>query len=73
MEEKPWYKSLGEWSAIAIPFVALLLPIVGKVELGTFITEEAAGIKEWFTLLGTLIASILAFYGRWRAKTKITI
>lgn len=72
MDEKPWYRSLGEWAAIAIPFVALLLPILGQVELGKFITTESAGIGEWLTALGILVGSVLAFYGRWRATTKIT-
>ena len=72
METKPWYKSLGEWSALAIPFVALVLPMFGQVELGKFITEESAGTAEWLTALGILVGSALAFYGRWRATTKIT-
>lgn len=71
MDTKKWWKSLGEWSAIAIPLVALILPIFGKVELAKFITEESAGIGEWLTALGVLIGSALAFYGRWRATTKI--
>jgi len=71
METKKWYHSLGEWAAIAIPFVALLLPMFGHVELGKFITTEAVGIGEWLTMLGVLIGSALAFYGRFRAVTKI--
>jgi len=72
MDSKPWYKSLSEWAAIGIPFVALLLPMFGKAELGKFITEESAGLTEWLTALGVLIGSTLAFYGRWRATTKLT-
>ena len=71
MDEKKWYKSLGEWAAIAIPFVALLLPILGQAELGKFVTAESAGIIEWVTALGVLIGSTLAFYGRYRATTKL--
>lgn len=71
METKPWFKSLGEWAAVAFPFVALLLPILGQAELGKFITEESAGLIEWLTALGVLLGSALAFYGRYRAKTKI--
>lgn len=73
METKPWWKSLGEWAAIAIPFVALLLPILGQAELGKFITSESAGITEWLTVLGTMIGAALAFYGRFRAVKKLTI
>lgn len=72
MDEKPWYKSLGVWAAVAIPFFAVLLPLFGKPELGTVVAQEQAGIVEWLTVLGTLIASALALYGRIRAKTKIT-
>ncbi|KKK81213.1 hypothetical protein LCGC14_2815720 [marine sediment metagenome] len=72
METKKWYKSLGEWAAIGIPFVALVLPILSQAELGKFITAESAGLSEWLTALGVLIGSALAFYGRWRARTKIT-
>lgn len=72
MNEKPWWKSLGEWAAIAIPFVALILPALGQVELGKFVTAESAGITEWLTALGVLVGSALAFWGRWRATTKIT-
>lgn len=71
MDSKPWYKSLGIWAAVAIPLVALVLPVLGQAELGTFITGESAGITEWLTALGTVIASALAIYGRWRAKTEI--
>ena len=71
MNEKKWYKSLGEWAAIAIPFVALLLPILGQAELGKFVTVESPGIVEWLTAIGVFIGSALAFYGRWRATTKI--
>lgn len=73
MEEKKWYKSLGEWAAMIFPVIALILPIFGQVELGKFITEETAGLTEWFTALGILIVSAAAFYGRWRAHTKITL
>ena len=72
METKPWYNSLGEWAAIAIPFVALLLPILGQAELGKFVTAESAGLIEWLTAFGVVVGSALAFYGRWRATTKIT-
>ena len=72
MDEKKWNKSLGLWAATALPFVALVLPLFGRADLSAFITEESAGIAEWFTLLGTLIGSALAFYGRLRAKTKLT-
>lgn len=71
MDEKHWYHSLGEWAAIAIPFVALLLPILGHAELGKFITGESAGVIEWLTALGVLVGSALAFYGRWRTKSTI--
>lgn len=73
MEDKKWYKSLGEWAAMIFPIVALILPMLGQVELGKFITEEASGMLEWFTALSVLIVSALAFYGRWRARTKITL
>lgn len=71
METKKWYKSLGEWAALAIPLVALILPMFGQVELGKFITEESTGLAEWLTALGVLITSAIAFYARWRATTKI--
>lgn len=71
MDEKKWYRSLGIWGAMIIPVVALILPIFGQADLGKFVTEEQAGITEWLTALGTLIGSAVAFYGRWRASTKI--
>ena len=71
MDEKKWSKSLGIWAAAAIPFAALLLPILGQAELGKFITDESAGITEWLTALGVVIGSALAFYGRLRATTKL--
>jgi len=72
METKPWYQSLCERAILLIPLVALILPMLGKVELATLLTEEQAGIGEWLTVLGTLIASAAAFYGRLRATTKLT-
>ena len=72
MDTKPWYMSLGEWAAIAIPFVALLLPMFGQAKLGKFVTAESTGLCEWLTALGVLAASALAFYGRYRATTKLT-
>jgi len=72
METKPWYQSLCERAILLIPLVALILPMLGKVELATLLTEEQAGIGEWLTVLGTLIASAAAFYGRFRATTKLT-
>lgn len=71
METKKWYKSLGIWAPITIPFVALLLPAIGQVNLSKLITKESAGITEWLTVLGVLIGSALAFYGRVRATKKI--
>jgi hypothetical protein len=68
---KPWYKSMGEWAAIIIPIFGILLPVLGKAELGKFVTEESTGIIEWLTGLGVLIGSGFAFYGRWRATTEI--
>ena len=72
MNEKKWYQSLGVWASLAIPLIAVVLPMLGRAELGKFVTEESVGIVEWLTALGVLVGSALAFYGRWRATTKLT-
>jgi hypothetical protein len=72
MDSKPWYESLTEWGIIALGIFALALPIFGKADYATFLQEEQAGVIEWIGLLGSLISGAVAFYGRFRAVTKLT-
>jgi len=69
--EKSKWQSLGIWASLILPVVALALPIFGQANLAAFITEESTGIVEWFTVLGTLITTALAYYGRLRATKKL--
>lgn len=74
-ESKHWSGSLTIWGVI-ITFLSAVLPVLGPI-IGVDITAaeiEELGEKGWQTLqaLGGLIGSIMAIYGRIRAKQAIS-
>ena len=72
METKKWYKSIGILGTALFALSALILPALGQADLAAFLQGEQAGIMEWLSAAGSVAGSALAFYGRWRATTKIT-
>jgi len=73
MESKKWYTSLTYWGVAILGLCSVLLPALGKADLGQFLAGEQTGIVQWLTALGDLIGGLSIFIGRWRAHTKLTV
>lgn len=65
---KPWYLSLGAVSAL----VAFVLMVAGRFGFETSPDDHAALVK-LIVDGGAIVAAVLAFIGRFRAKTKLTL
>lgn len=63
-ETKPWYKS------VTIQSIIVIIVIVANSFFGIDIVE--ADLQQTLEAVGVAIASVLALWGRFRAKTKIS-
>lgn len=72
MEEKKWWQSLTLWGTAILALCGVILPVIGQADLGSFLGAEKTNIMDVLTALGSVIGSVMAIIGRWRAKTRIT-
>jgi uncharacterized membrane protein YraQ (UPF0718 family) len=70
MQTKKWYQSKTIWGGI-IAIIAAVLSLFGKqidAETQDFLTNQAVEIA---TAVATMIAGVMAIYGRFKADKKI--
>lgn len=66
-DSKPWYLSRGLWGAI-IAGIAAILNLLGVFEMTAAMQAETV---EVILAIATVAGAVIAFIGRWFAKTPV--
>ncbi len=72
METKKWFTSITIWGSLLV-IISVILRTLGREQEAQIIEEESAAISQWIIGAIALVGAALAFVGRIRAKTKVTL